>query len=105
MRIKYLLFNLWFILAFATAKSYAQAPQQFNYQGAAKNANGTLLSNKQIALRISTLNGSATETAQYVETHWVTINQLGLYSVAIGSACTTSTSGTIAGVTWFNGLK
>ncbi|WP_316739682.1 hypothetical protein [Pedobacter aquatilis] len=83
----------------------AQAPQQFNYQGAARNTNGTPLANKNIALRISILDASATGTAQYTEVRNVVTNAFGLYSVVIGSAGATSTTGTIAAVTWGTSLK
>lgn len=83
----------------------AQAPQQFNYQGAARNANGTPLVNKSISLRISILDGSSSGTAQYSEVRNIVTNAYGLYAVAIGSSGATSVSGTIAGVTWASGLK
>jgi hypothetical protein len=83
----------------------AQAPQQFNYQGAARNANGTPLANKNIALRISILDGSSTGTIQYSEVRNVTTNALGLYALAIGATGASSVNGTIAGVTWASGLK
>jgi trimeric autotransporter adhesin len=83
----------------------AQTPQQFNYQGAARNANGTPLANKNIALRISILDGSSTGTVQYSEVRNVTTNALGLYALAIGATGASSVNGTIAGVTWANGLK
>jgi len=83
----------------------AQAPQQFNYQGAARNANGTPLANKNIALRISILDGSSTGIVQYSEVRNVTTNALGLYTLAIGATGASSVNGTIAGVTWASGLK
>jgi len=93
---------LWFSVAFAVQ---AQTPQQFNYQGAARNTNGTPLANKSIALRISILDASATGTPQYTEVRNVVTNAFGLYSVVIGSAGATSVTGTIGAVTWGTGLK
>jgi trimeric autotransporter adhesin len=83
----------------------AQAPQQFNYQGAARNTNGTPLANKNISLRISIIDASATGTTQYSEVRNVVTNVLGLYAVAIGSGGATAVTGTIGGVTWASGLK
>ncbi|MGN8058079.1 hypothetical protein ACTJKN_17495 [Pedobacter sp. 22163] len=83
----------------------AQTPQQFNYQGAARNANGTPLANKNIALRISILDGSSTGNVQYSEVRNITTNALGLYTLAIGATGASSVNGTIAGVTWASGLK
>ncbi|MNX25621.1 Collagen triple helix repeat protein [compost metagenome] len=94
------------LLSFGLALAVkAQAPQQFNYQGAARNANGTPLANKSISLRISILDGSSTGTAQYSEVRNVVTNAYGLYALAIGSSGATSVSGTLAGVTWASGLK
>ncbi|RQO67270.1 hypothetical protein DBR40_21220 [Pedobacter sp. KBW01] len=94
------------LLSFGLALAVkAQAPQQFNYQGAARNANGTPLANKSISLRISILDGSSTGTAQYSEVRNVVTNAYGLYAVAIGSSGATSVSGTLVGVTWASGLK
>ncbi|RDC57485.1 hypothetical protein DU508_10065 [Pedobacter chinensis] len=89
-------------LAFAVK---AQAPQQFNYQGAARNSNGTPIANKSISLRISILDASATGAAQYSEVRSVTTNSTGLYAISIGSAGATSTTGSIGAVTWGTGLK
>jgi len=89
-------------LAFAVQ---AQTPQQFNYQGAARNTNGTPLANKSISLRISILDASASGAAQYTEVRSVTTNAYGLYSLIIGGTGATSTTGTMANVTWGTGLK
>jgi len=89
-------------LAFAVK---AQAPQQFNYQGAARNSNGTPIANKNISLRISILDASATGTAQYSEVRSVTTNSIGLYAISIGSTGATSTTGSVGAVTWGTGLK
>lgn len=97
---------LFAMLLFSTALTVqAQTPQQFNYQGAARNTNGTPLANKNIALRISILDASATGTSQYTEVRNVITNPFGLYSVVIGSSGATSTTGTIGVVTWGVGLK
>lgn len=99
--------NLLIALLFISTAFFAkaQAPQQFNYQGAARNTNGTPLANKNIALKISILDATATGTAQYTEVRNVITNSFGLYSVIIGSTGATSTTGTISAVTWGTGLK
>ncbi|TCD22066.1 hypothetical protein EZ456_18160 [Pedobacter psychrodurus] len=101
---KKLLLIAWLCMGLTLAVK-AQAPQQFNYQGAARNANGTPLANKNIALRISILDASSTGTVQYSEVRNVTTNALGLYALAIGATGASSVNGTIAGVTWASGLK
>lgn len=102
MKKTFLLAVLWLALSFAVN---AQAPQQFNYQGAARNLNGSPIGNKNIALRISILDGSSTGNSQYSEVRNVTTNAYGLYTVAIGGTGGSSTIGSIATVNWASGLK
>jgi hypothetical protein len=88
-------------IIFSVASAYAQAPQKFNYQGAARDGAGKALASKTISMRISILDGS---TPQYVETHTgVTTNAFGLFNVQIGGG--TVQSGTMNGVTWSGGNK
>lgn len=82
-----------------TAK--AQAPQSFNYQAVARDASGAVLSNQAVSFRISLLQGSATGTSIYTETHAVTTNLLGLVNFAIGGG--TVVSGNFATITWAQG--
>jgi hypothetical protein len=91
------------VMAILCIQLYAQAPQKFNYQGAARDAAGNPLSNKGISLRLSILTGSSAGLAQYVETHTVTTNSVGLFNVAVGGG--TITSGTFNGITWNVGDK
>ncbi|MBO9727928.1 MAG: hypothetical protein J7623_04755 [Chitinophaga sp.] len=69
-----------------------------NYQAVARNANGTTLSNQALKIRFSILGGSAAGNVQYQETHDVTTNQLGLFTVQIGKG--DPVSGTFANVPW-----
>ncbi len=78
--------------------AFAQVPQRFNYQGVARDASGNVLSSHIISLRVSILNGGATGTSVYQETHNVVTNQFGLFSLQIGGG--TILSGTFAGVPW-----
>lgn len=68
----------------------AQVPQKFNYQGVARSANGSPLANKNLGLRISVLDGAS--TALYTETHTVTTNAFGLYTLWIGDGAPVSGS-------------
>lgn len=90
------------LLAFFQVMAIAQ-PQKFNYQGVARDGSGTPLGNQSIAVKISILDGSATGTSLYVETHSVTTNQFGLYNLAIGGG--TAQSGNMSGVGWGSGDK
>jgi hypothetical protein len=71
-----------------------------NYQGVARNTNGTTLSNQTLKVKISILAGAAEGPAQYVEEHTVVTNQLGLFTLQIGRG--TASSGTFAAIPWAN---
>lgn len=76
----------------------AQPPQAFNYQAVARNNSGAAISNQAVRLRLSILDGSSTGPSQYVETHQVTTNQQGLFSLAIGNG--SQVSGNFSAITW-----
>ncbi len=101
-KIKFL-FSLLFLLGMMQQLGAQNTPQKFNYQAVARNAAGAVLANQAIGLKISLLDGSATGTVQYAETHNVTTNAFGLFNIAIGSG--TVLSGSMAGVTWSAGNK
>lgn len=98
--IKYINTLIFILCAVAT---FAQAPQKFNYQAVARNAQGVVLSNQAVKIRASVLDGSANGTSQYSETHSVTTSQLGLFNLAIGGG--TVVSGNFSNITWSNGDK
>ena len=85
--------------------TYAQAPNLLNYQGVARNAVGNPLPNQSMNLRLSVRNLSATGAVLYTETRAIKTNMGGLFSVQIGSAGSTSTTGTIGDVNWLSGDK
>ncbi|MFM7775334.1 MAG: hypothetical protein ACKO9V_10950, partial [Candidatus Kapaibacterium sp.] len=47
---------------------FAQAPEKLSYELVVNNATGTLVSNRQVGMRLSLLQGSPSGTAVYVET-------------------------------------
>ncbi|CAN5290208.1 hypothetical protein BH09BAC1_BH09BAC1_02620 [soil metagenome] len=67
----------------------AQIPQAINYQAVARNANGSVAANVTATVRITVLSGTANGTAQWVETHGVTTNAFGLFTVKIGQGTRT----------------
>ncbi|NEN25321.1 hypothetical protein G3O08_18690 [Cryomorpha ignava] len=77
-----------------------QAPEKFNYQGVARNSAGAPLANEQLGLQISILDG---DNAEYIETHTITTNSFGLYTLAIGGG--TPVEGSMSDVTWSAGNK
>jgi hypothetical protein len=92
-------------LAFAASLmiASAQAPAKFNYQGIARSATGAPLAAKNLGLRITIHDGTASGATVYQETQVTTTNSYGLYNVVIGNG--TPTSGTMAGVNWGTGNK
>jgi len=63
--------------------SYAQSPKSFNYQGVARNSDGTALSSTEIAILIELKSGNA-GSVLYSENHLVTTNDIGLFAVHVG---------------------
>lgn len=92
-----------FLLAMLCAVMVQAQPMLFHYQGVARNASGQAMANQNISLRLSIIDGTATGTAQYVETQSVTTNQFGLFTVQIGGG--TTVTGTMNAVTWSSGNK
>src|SRR5215217_7841812 len=71
-----------------------------NYQGVARNTNGTVLSNQSIKVKISILGGSNNGSVQYMEEHSLNTNALGLFTLQIGKG--TPGTGTFAAIPWQN---
>ncbi len=84
-------------------KLSAQAPQSFPYQAVARNTSGNLLVSQPISIRMSVLDLTSTGSILYRETHAVTTNALGLFSVNIGQGVVVT--GTFAGIAWASGAK
>lgn len=80
---------------------FAQAPQKMSYQSVIRKADGSLVVNTSVRIKISILQGSATGTAAYVETQTTTTNANGLATLAIGGG--TPVTGTFAGINWASG--
>jgi Collagen triple helix repeat (20 copies) len=88
-------------LVFATTVALAQAPQKMSYQAVIRNAGNNLIVSSPIGVRVSVLQGSASGTPVYVETHTSSTNANGLTSLQIGSG--TIVSGTFASINWASG--
>ncbi|MFN5911221.1 MAG: tail fiber domain-containing protein [Bacteroidota bacterium] len=80
-----------------------QVPDAFKYQALARNASGQAMLNTNIALRISILDGSLVGPSLFEETHSVTTNGQGLFSLNVGQG--TSTTGSFSGIDWTSGEK
>ncbi|MDY0143448.1 MAG: FISUMP domain-containing protein [Bacteroidales bacterium] len=82
-----------------TVSVFAQTPQKMSYQAVIRNSNDTLVTDNQIGMQISILQGSESGTAIYSEQHLTMTNANGLVSVAIGSGTTTDN---FASINWAN---
>lgn len=76
----------------------AQAPPRMSYQAVVRDAADALVTDAPVGMRLSILQGSATGTALYVETHTVPTNANGLATVQLGGGAVQS--GTLAGIDW-----
>jgi uncharacterized protein (TIGR02145 family) len=90
-----------FVIISLTHSVFAQSPQKMSYQAVVRNTSGVLMANQSVGMKISILQGSATGTAVYVETHTTTTNANGLATIEIGGG--TVVTGTFAGIDWSNG--
>jgi hypothetical protein len=84
-----------------TATLYAQAPEKMTYQAVVRNSNNELMSNSNIGMQISILQGSPTGTAMFVERQFPTTNANGLVSLEIGTG--TLVSGDFSAIDWSAG--
>ena len=89
------------ILLLCAVSLFAQAPEKFSYQAVVRNTSNVLVTNAQVGVRVSILQGAATGNAVYVETHTATTNANGLLTIEIGGG--TAQQGTFANIDWANG--
>jgi hypothetical protein len=78
----------------------AQSPQKLSYQAVIRDASGKLIQGTNIGVKIMILQGSATGTVVYTETHNAATNANGLLSLEIGTGTTT---GNFSGINWADG--
>ena len=77
---------------------FAQAPEAVNYQAVARDGSGNLLANQALDVKMGIYAGPGASVLAYEETHSVTTNQFGLFSVRIGEG--TASSGVFANIDW-----
>ncbi|MCK4661553.1 MAG: fibrobacter succinogenes major paralogous domain-containing protein [Bacteroidales bacterium] len=85
-----------------TVSMFAQSPEKMSYQAVVRNASNNLITNTDVGMQISILQGSATGTAVYVETQTPTTNANGLVSIEIGGQNATIISGDFTIIDWAN---
>jgi Chaperone of endosialidase len=81
--------------------SSAQAPPKMSYQSVVRNSSGAVVASGNVGIRISLLQGSATGTTSFAETHTVTTDANGIASLEIGGG--TPVTSTLASINWASG--
>lgn len=79
----------------------AQVPQGIHYQTVLRSANNLLVSNTNVSLRLSLLQGDVSGTVVYIETHSATSNANGWLGVEFGNG--NAQSGNFSEVNWSQG--
>ncbi len=72
------------VVLFVFSGVWAQVPQGFSYQAVVRNANNELITNKNIGVKVSLLQGSENGNVVYSETHTPVSNGNGLLTLAVG---------------------
>jgi hypothetical protein len=96
---KKLLYSLTF--ACLAVNIQAQAPQKFSYQTVIRNSSNQLISNQQVGIKISVLQGSETGIVVYSELHTPNTNANGLATLSIGTGSVLS--GSFQNINWGSG--
>lgn len=94
-----ILFLICFVL---TLNSFAQVPQKFNYQAVVRNNTGVIITNQNISVKAEILDSNI-NTVLYSETHIVTTNTQGLFSLQVGGG--TVKSGVFTNIDWSSGNR
>ena len=73
------------IILFIGTSAFAQVPEKVSYQAVIRDAEGTLITNKEQSINLSVLQGNESGLEIYTETHFTETNANGLVSLEIGS--------------------
>ncbi len=76
------------VLAFTLGISFAaraQAPTAFKFQAMARDAQDQPIAGREVAVRVSLLQGDAVGDISYSERHVVTTSEIGIFDLAIGT--------------------
>ncbi len=93
--------SIWLFFFFAMDSLMAQAPKSVNYQAIARDATGEPIPNKPVGIKLTILQGSASGTVVYAETHLPSTDDFGLFTLGIGTG--TPVTSKLADVPWDKG--
>ena len=96
MKSKLTIFLAFFLMLFLAA--FSQAPNSFKYQSMVRKADGSVLANQSVKVKISILKGSTSGTLVYSEVHSPTSNTFGIVNLNISEG--SDKSGAISTIDW-----
>lgn len=79
------------------SRAQSRIPQTFSYQAVARGADGKVLANQAIGIKVEILQGSASGNSVYSETHQATSTATGAVNLLIGGG---SSEGNISAIDW-----
>jgi len=88
-----------FLFSICFISLFGQSSDRFNYQAVVRNADGSVIANRQVDVRVSILQGDANGTSIYVESFSKSTNEFGLINLSIG----TSNKQAFDNINWSNG--
>ncbi|MDD3738463.1 MAG: tail fiber domain-containing protein [Lentimicrobiaceae bacterium] len=100
---KITLFGLVILLSLLSISLMGQVPQKINYQAVARNAAGTPIANKQIAVKFTIRTGSSSGSEVFSERHTPWTNSLGTFNAIIGYG--NPIYGSFGAINWGTGTK
>jgi hypothetical protein len=86
-----------------TLTAFSQAPQSFPYQTIIRDAQGDVVANQNVSLRMTIIQGPLPGTNVYQETHTVMTNAFGLVNLEIGGGTTGATLNDFSAIDWSTG--
>ena len=79
---------------------FSQTPESFKYQTIVRDGAGFVMANQNVSFQMSIIQGSASGSSVYSETHTATTNEFGLVNLNIGEG---TTSDDFSAIDWSNG--
>ena len=88
------------LICYSFNNVFSQTPLSIPYQAIARNSAGEILPNHVIALRFSIIANNISGPVIYSETHSVTTNEFGLFTLSIGHGVASTTTGPFDPTKW-----
>lgn len=94
------LFTIIAMMLLWTASMFAQAPQKMAYQAVVRDADGQVVTNQELGVQVSILQGAVDGTSVYSETHTTTSTANGAINIEIGGG---KSSDDFSAIDWSKG--